>query len=305
MLDANGFVKTAPIARRLVRNRGVSNLRRSEDLPADRWISRKPCELEACENIRLRIDREHCPWIQTVGDDERAGANGHERPNESEHDNDGDDSGDHSTLPHACKRNMRQSELFPSPLPDGFTYREEFLSRDEERELISMLQTLPLEHAQYKQFTALRRTLSYGSTYDFSANKSLPAPALPAFLYDLRRRIAGWSGLSPESFVHALVAEYRPGTSLGWHRDVPEFEVIAGISLLSACRLRLRPYPWIPARRKEIAAVTLAPRSAYLLRGDARWKWQHSVPPVKELRYSITLRTKRAGTPERGRRSVM
>lgn len=194
---------------------------------------------------------------------------------------------------------MRQSELFPSPLPAGLSYREEFLSRDEEQALMSTLQGLPLEHAQYKQFTARRRTLSYGSTYDFSANRSLPAPALPPFLYDLRLRVAAWCKLPPDAFVHALIAEYRPGTPLGWHRDVPEFEVIAGISLLGACRLRLRPYPWAPARRKEIATVALAPRSAYILRDDARWQWQHSVPPVKELRYSITLRTKRAGTTER------
>jgi hypothetical protein len=34
----------------------------------------------------------------------------------------------------------------------------------------------------------------------------------------------------------------------------------------------------------------LQPRSAYLLRDAARWEWQHSVPPVDALRYSVTFR---------------
>lgn len=194
---------------------------------------------------------------------------------------------------------MKQSQLFPASLPQGLSYREEFLSQDEEEVLIATLRALPLENARYKEFTARRRTLSYGSSYDFSANRSLPAPAIPPFLDEVRHRIGTWCGLPPESFVHALIAEYRPGTPLRWHRDVPEFEVIAGVSLLSACRLRLRPYPWSPERRKDVVTLMLAPRSAYILRGDARWKWQHSVPPVKELRYSITLRTQRVGTVER------
>jgi alkylated DNA repair dioxygenase AlkB len=44
-----------------------------------------------------------------------------------------------------------------------------------------------------------------------------------------------------------------------------------------------------------VIKLTLEPRSIYLLRGAARWAWQHSVAPTKELRYSITLRTARAG----------
>ena len=101
---------------------------------------------------------------------------------------------------------MRQSELFPSPLPAGFSYREEFLSRDEERELFSIVQALPLQQALYKQFTARRRTLSYGSSYDFSANRSLPAPALPPFLDELRARGAAWCDLPAELYVHAQIA---------------------------------------------------------------------------------------------------
>lgn len=188
---------------------------------------------------------------------------------------------------------MKQTDLFPLPVPEGFAYRDDFLSADEEQALLQIAQTLPLREAQYKEFTARRRTFSYGSSYDFATNESLAAPPIPDFLHPLRERIAAWAGVRAEAFEQALIAEYRPGTPLGWHRDVPEFELVAGISLLGACRMRFRPYPWTPARRKESLALDLAPRSAYLLRGPARWGWQHSVPPVKQLRYSITLRTRR------------
>lgn len=191
---------------------------------------------------------------------------------------------------------MKQEALFAPALPPGLSYTEEFLSRAEEEVLLAFVRSLPLQEAQYKQFKARRRTLSYGFGYDFTANKPLPAPALPVPLLDLRTRVAQWAGVPAQSFVQALITEYSPGTPLGWHRDVPEFETIAGISLLNECRLRLRPYPWAQSRRKQTLTVYLAPRSAYLLQGDVRWKWQHSVPPVKGLRYSITLRTQRGAT---------
>lgn len=191
---------------------------------------------------------------------------------------------------------MIQSELFPPVFPVGLSYREDFLSIEEEEALLAAVRTLPLQEAAYKQFTARRRTFSYGSSYDFSANRSVPAPELAPFLHPLRTRVAEWCGLPAESFVQALIAEYPPGAQLGWHRDVPEFEAIAGISLLARCRLRLRQYPLEPARRKDVIVFDLAPRSAYVLLGDARWRWQHSIPPVKALRYSITLRTVRTGT---------
>lgn len=202
-----------------------------------------------------------------------------------------------------CSRDaMQQSELFPRSLPEGLLYRPEFFCGDEERALLAAFEHLPFEEAQYKQFTARRRTVSYGSTYDFSANQSRPAPPIPDFLLGLRARVAEWCGSPAEDFVHALISEYRPGAPLGWHRDVPEFELVVGISLLSAACLRFRPYPWSPDRRREAFSLDLAPRSAYILRDAARWRWQHSVPAVKALRYSITFRTRRAGTAGRLRR---
>jgi alkylated DNA repair dioxygenase AlkB len=100
--------------------------------------------------------------------------------------------------------------------------------------------------------------------------------------------------LQARAFVHALVSEYRPGAPLGWHRDVPQFEVIVGVSLGGTCRMRLRPYkPGGRNARQDVISLVLEPRSAYVMRGAARWGWQHCIVATEELRYSITLRTAR------------
>ena len=179
-------------------------------------------------------------------------------------------------------------------LPDGLLYRLDFLTSDEERALLDEISRLPLVEARYKAFTAKRRIVSYGAGYDFDSNDLMTAPPLPPFLLALREKAARFAGIPAERFSQALVTEFRPGTTLGWHRDAPPFGTVVGISLAAACRLRFRPYPPKPGRAVDGFELRLEPRSIYVLRDDARWRWQHHVPPTKALRYSITFRTLRA-----------
>jgi len=118
-----------------------------------------------------------------------------------------------------------------------------------------------------------------------------PAPEIPPFLLPLRTRVANLVHIAEANFVHALVTEYRPGTELGWHRDIGEFGIVVGISLAGACRMRFRRYP--PEKGAKVFNLDLAPRSVYVLRDEIRWRWQHSVARTKELRYSVTFRTSR------------
>jgi alkylated DNA repair dioxygenase AlkB len=189
---------------------------------------------------------------------------------------------------------MTQAELFPTPdrpFAEGFAYEADFLNADEEQLLLERIRALPFASAQYKEFRAKRRVVSYGGRYDYDKNQLNTAAPIPELLYPLRERVASWAGRAATDFTHALVAEYAEGVQLGWHRDVPDFEAIAGVSLLSACRMRFRRYP--PAPREKSLGIELGPRSAYRMEGEARWGWQHSVPPVPALRYSITFRTLR------------
>jgi alkylated DNA repair dioxygenase AlkB len=157
---------------------------------------------------------------------------------------------------------------------------------------MARIRELPLEEARYKQFTARRRIASFGHQYDFAASELLPAGPMPDFLAPLRERVSEWTGIAAAEYTHCLVAEYQPGTQLGWHRDVPDFEAIAGCSLAGACRMRLRPWPHAKGSRERSLAIELEPRSVYAFEGVARWKWQHAISPTKELRYSITFRTR-------------
>jgi alkylated DNA repair dioxygenase AlkB len=189
---------------------------------------------------------------------------------------------------------LDQRDLFDAApaLPEGFVYERELVTRVEEAALLAVIGELPLAEAQYKEFRARRRTVSYGGQYDFSAGKLQPAPEIPGCLLPLRDKVARWVGVAPEDFVHALVTEYSPGTPLGWHRDVPDFEMIVGVSLGGYARMRLRPYrPGERQKRNDVIALELEPRSGYVMRGPARWGWQHCISETKALRHSITFRT--------------
>lgn len=176
-------------------------------------------------------------------------------------------------------------------MPEGLLYREEFISREEEDALLAEIRKLALEEAKYKSYRAKRRTMSFGSDYDFATNELGPAPEMPQFLRPLRARVAALTGKTADEYRHALVTEYRPGTELGWHRDVGQFDIVVGVSLAGTCRMRFRAYP--PQARAKVFNLELEPRSVYVLRDEIRWRWQHSVAATKELRYSITFRTRR------------
>jgi len=188
---------------------------------------------------------------------------------------------------------MAQSELFagPAELPSGLAYQPAFLSAEEEARLLEGIGALDLREARYKEYTAKRRVASFGAGYDFDANELTPAPVLAPFLLPLRERVASWASIPEEELGYALVAEYRPGTQLGWHRDVPQFESVVGVSLVGAATMRFRRFP--PRAGARILTLQLEPRSAYVLRNEARWGWQHSIAPTPTLRYSITFRTRR------------
>lgn len=176
-------------------------------------------------------------------------------------------------------------------MPEGLLYQEEFLSQEDEARLLAEIRRLPLEEAKYKAFTAKRRIVAYGSSYDFDSNELGPAPDMPQFLVPLRSQVSRLLETEETRFVHALVTEYRPGTELGWHRDIGEFGIVVGISLAGTCRMRFRRYP--PEKGAKVFSLDLAPRSVYVLRDEIRWRWQHSVARARELRYSITFRTAR------------
>jgi alkylated DNA repair dioxygenase AlkB len=183
-----------------------------------------------------------------------------------------------------------QGSLFPvADLPEGLLYEPGFLAVQEEAELLRIFSTLEFQAFDFHGYTARRRVLEFGLEYDFTSRKATPTQTFPEFLISIRERAAAFAGLPVAALVEGMVSEYPPGAPIGWHRDAPQFGTIIGISLAGASRMRFKPYK----AEGRIISLTLQPRSIYLMRGPARWRFQHSIPPVKELRYSITFRTLR------------
>jgi alkylated DNA repair dioxygenase AlkB len=182
-----------------------------------------------------------------------------------------------------------QPSLFEATpaLPDGFVYRPEFLSTDEEARLARWLGTLPFQAFQFRGYEGKRRVVSFGWQYDFTHSHLAKADDMPAELLPIRARAAAFAGLAPEDLQQCLLNEYLPGAPIGWHRDRPIFENVVGVSLLAPCNFRLRRRA---GDRFERAAIELEPRSIYRIAGEARTAWEHSIPPVKAHRYSITFR---------------
>ena len=177
-------------------------------------------------------------------------------------------------------------------MPAGFRYAPNMIDGIEEARLVEAFADLPFKKFEFHGFLGKRRIVSFGFRTDDNGGGLQEAAPMPEFLLPLRQRAALFAELAPERLQNALVTEYRPGTSIGWHRDRPHYDDVIGVSLSSACifRLRRRSSPgW------ERAALRVDRRSIYLMRGASRWEWEHSIPAVQTLRYSIAFRSIRDG----------
>jgi 2OG-Fe(II) oxygenase superfamily len=175
--------------------------------------------------------------------------------------------------------------------PQGLVFAREIMSPSEETKFLDVIKGLSFGPFVMHGVEAKRRIANFGLRYTRPAGVLAPASEFPSGFDPLRSRAAALAGIEPSDFVHLLVNEYRPGAGIGWHRDAPPFGIVAGISLGAPSRLRFQRGA---GADRQTWVLELPPRSLYLLAGSAREEWQHSIPPVKDLRYSITFRTLRS-----------
>src|SRR5215831_16147214 len=193
--------------------------------------------------------------------------------------------------------------LFGADLSEGFRYTDEFITRDEEQALKVHIAGVEFSAFEMRGVVACRGVAFFGSAYDA---RSTPTTDMPGFLLPLRARLAEWVGVDADDFAMALINEYTRGAPIGWHRDAPQYGIVTGVSLLTPCRMKLRPYISPSAHikdsppRKTTHEVELLPRSAYVMSGAARRDYEHSIPAVAALRYSITFRTLRKSSEHLG-----
>jgi DNA oxidative demethylase len=178
----------------------------------------------------------------------------------------------------------------PSEEPEGLVYRPELLPAEEEAELLERFETLRFDPIVLHGRAARRTARHYGLDYDYGSRTPKPGEPVPDWLLPARARAAELAGHEPDELVEILVQRYPEGSTIGWHRDAPAFDTVIGISLGAESRLRFQRGK---AERRRVWELLLEPRSGYVLRGEARRSWEHSIPPTKAERYSITFRTLR------------
>jgi len=189
-----------------------------------------------------------------------------------------------------ARRNVRTAQP-----PEGFRYRSQFVDAGEEQALLVWIRTLSLSAFEFHGYLARRRVVSFGWKYLYDSRMLQPAAPIPPILFPLRERAAVFAGCRAEELVQSTVAEYSAGTMIGWHRDKPMFGEVIGVSLCSPCTFRFRRRLGRgDAAAWQRYAFLAEPRSVYLLSGPARTDFEHSIPAVTSLRYSITFRTLRA-----------
>jgi alkylated DNA repair protein (DNA oxidative demethylase) len=180
----------------------------------------------------------------------------------------------------------------PSEEPEGLVYRPELVPERLEAELLGVFETLHFDPIVIRGQAARRTARHYGLDYDYEARTPMPGEPVPDWLLPARAVAAAFAGFQPEALVEILVQRYPPGSTIGWHRDAPAFGTVIGLSLGGAGRLRFQRGK---REARRVYEVKLEPRSGYVLSGAARRSWEHSIPPTKELRHSITFRTLRRG----------
>jgi alkylated DNA repair dioxygenase AlkB len=175
--------------------------------------------------------------------------------------------------------------------PEGLRYESEFVSRTTEAELIAHLQELPLQPFQFGAYEGKRRVASFGFRYDYASRTLEEAEPIPGWLTSVIRSVEKFGELPAGSVQQVLCTEYDAGVGIGWHRDKRHFDKIFGLSLRASCKFRFRRSAGDKWGR---FTLTAEPRSLYMMSGESRQVWEHSIPAVEERRYSITFRTMKA-----------
>lgn len=186
--------------------------------------------------------------------------------------------------------------LFPVEInfPEGFSYYPDFITREEELSLLEAIKKAELHSFLFQGYEAKRKVASFGHDWSFEKRSLSKGNEIPDVFHPLIQKVADHISVSKQDFAELLITEYPPESVINWHRDAPPFDVIAGISLLSECTFKLRPHDKAKQKRGSIISFPVKQRSLYIIQGSSRSHWEHSIAPVKNLRYSITLRTLRS-----------
>ncbi len=184
----------------------------------------------------------------------------------------------------------RKKIVYVTQPPEGLFYLPNFITAQEENSILEHVQAQDFEPYDHHGYRANREVVYFGLSegYNFGATEVQTEP-MPDWIIPLRERFSNLMALRADELAMALVARYKVGAGIGWHRDRPQFgPSVLGLSLASDAEMRFRRFV---EDTEEMYKINLERRSAYIIGGVARSVWQHGMNPVKKLRYSITFRT--------------
>jgi DNA oxidative demethylase len=167
----------------------------------------------------------------------------------------------------------------------GLRFATEVLTPPEEVALIELIEGAGLSYSAYDPDNP-RSSRSFGWKYDFLNDTFVPCDQIPEGFDAIAAKAAALAGLDPQGFAECLLNRYEPGAIIQPHLAKPVWEHVVGISLGAAATMVFR-HP----ESGEERPLQLPARSMYLLADDARYVWQHSLPPMQGTRYSITFRS--------------
>lgn len=176
-------------------------------------------------------------------------------------------------------------------LPDGFSYNNNFISVEEESQLVHVIKQFDLTNMKFHEYEAKRKVMSFGRGWSFTEQQLKQGNQIPGAFDFLLERIASHLNIGKDAIAQLLITEYPIESVINWHRDAPPFETIVGVSLLSDCIFKLRPHEKEKQTRAATISLPVQRRSMYIMTGIAKTAWQHSTAPVKQVRYSLTFRT--------------
>ena len=174
----------------------------------------------------------------------------------------------------------------------GFKLYRNFISEALEEELMEEIDSMPwvVDYDRRLQYYGYRNELE--KPYDLV---KFPV-SIPPKIYRLSEELVDQKILDAQP-DQVIINEYDPGQGIRPHKDRNYFDnQICGINLGSGCVMK-----FIRIKGGDVVDIEVPRRSIYVMQDEARYKWNHAIPPRKkdliggnrqhrERRLSITYR---------------
>jgi len=167
---------------------------------------------------------------------------------------------------------FQEPEIKQNSHINGLTYLPDFITKEEEGFLLGKIDE------QVWLYDLKRRVQHYGYKYDYKArfvSYDQKIGEIPDWIEKYCRRLQQ-KGLFKKEPEQVIINEYQAGQGISPHIDcVPCFgETIASLSLGSQCVMEF-------SKDGNKQDLLLEPCSLLVMKDEARYEWQHSIPARK------------------------